>query len=258
MKQLNPLKFHLDKRSRVWDSNPESRCSDLVFYPSTNISGYGNTPSFSVNIDSYSSLGANIYTVDDVWVNGLIHSNAIDKTTYQQVWFIPDDLTLSEGYYYILLSVDGIDYYSDVFGVVADVSGLLKVKVSSADITVGGTEQKIQSLVTEFYLSADYYGIKPKTEEKGDPIDGITLVYSATTVFTHEFEIDANENIYRYLYSLRLLGCNGTIEITWDYDIFTASDILVEEIQNNNTGTYQIKLTFVDESESVQTLNAIT
>lgn len=257
LSQYNPIKFYTDKRARTWDKNPESRCSELVFYPSTNINGFGNTPAFSLNVENYTTQGADIFNSNDVWITGLSYSNAIDKTTYTQLFYVSEDHTLTAGYYYIVVTIDDVPYYSDVFGVTASLDNHLKIRATSANITVGGLPQAIGTFFTEFYLSAEYHGIKPKTEQKGDTVDGIVVVYSGTSVFPHEFEIDANENIYRYIYCLGLLGCNGTVLITWQYETFTASDILVEEIQNHFEETYQIKLTFVDESESVQTLNSI-
>lgn len=264
MKQLNPIKFHLDKRARVWDSNIRSRIADLVFLPSFYINNgtihVSLMPSFSLILDTATTAYAFLCDKNDNWVLDIADPIIVDKTTYKQVYYSNEAQSFqADGYYYITLNVDGVNYYSDMFCLTSDVSKLLKIKVTSADITVGGVTQAIQQLYsTEFYLSASYYGYKPKVDEKGNTINGVISVLSGTSVYPREFEIDANENIYRYLYSLRQLGCNGTVEITWEYETFNATDFLVEEIQNNYKGTYQLKLTFVCEDESVQTLNAIT
>jgi len=257
LSQHNPLRFFADKRSRTWDKNPESRCSELVFYPNTNISGFGNTPAFSLDVDDYTTAGADIYDSDDNWVNGLVYSTAVDKTTYTQLYFASEGMSLTKGYYYILLSIDDVLYYSDVFGVTDSLDEHLKINVDSANLTVGGLPLEISTLFTEFYLSADYLGIKPKIDQQGDLIDGITQVNFGTRVFTREYEIDANESIFIYMSAIGMMGVNGTVTITWFYESFTASDILVEESTNHFNETYQIKLSFVDERESVQTLNSI-
>lgn len=258
MKQHNVIKFYTDKRARVWDSNPQSRASHLVFYSSTNISGLGNTPLFSFIVDSsVSIITAYIFNERDVWEMDLDDPFIVDKTTYKQVYTTTEDHIFSDGYYYVLLNIDGVLYYSDMFAFTSDVSKLLKIEVASSNIAVGNSIQEISNFTNTFYLKAGYFGIEPEIEEQGDPIDGVIIVNAGTDTYPHEFEISANENMYKYLHSLRLLGCNGTISITWGYETFTASDILVEKIENHNNGTYQLKLIFVDEDESVQTFNSL-
>lgn len=253
--QHNILKFFTDKRARIWDKNINSRKSKLVFYPSTDISGFGNTPAFSLNVDNYTTASADLYDSNDNWITGLGYLSAVDKTTYQQLYVLSQDATLTKGYYYVLLTIDDVLYYSDVFGVVVDLTEFLKINVASSNITVGGLPLKISTLVTEFYLNAEYHDTEGKIDQQGDLENGITRVDFGTSILIREFEIYSNESIYGYMRALAMLKVNGIITVTWEYESFIASEILVEKSTNHYNGISQTKFTFVDERDSVQPLN---
>lgn len=225
-----------------------------MFYPSTDISGFGNTPAFSLNVDNYTMGGADLYDSNDNFIVSLSVSYNVSAAC-TQVYCLSQAATLTEGYYYIVLNVNNDLYYSDVFGVVADLTEFLKINVASSNITVGGLPLKISTLVTEFYLNAEYHDTEGKIDQQGDLENGITRVDFGTSILIREFEIYSNESIYGYMRALAMLKVNGIITVTWEYESFIASEILVEKSTNHYNGISQTKFTFVDERDSVQVLN---
>jgi len=192
----------------------------------------------------------------------------VDKTTYKQILYTGQTLTSKvKGYYYILLTVDSVPYYSDMFAWIDSPESwtdksrtLLKVQVQSANMTIG-TKTKyimpVSSITPVFYLSASRLGDKQKVDQQGNDQNAITEVLFGTGAFQNNFEIDSNRSIFRYLSGLGLLRGNGIITLTWNYETFNASDIFVEDTNDNGKGMYQLKLSFVDESESIQMSNTI-
>lgn len=262
--QYNPLKFYLDKRSRQWESDDdmESRNLDLVYYQ-TNL-----TPCFQLIFSAVTAISAKIYNSDDDEIATLTAPTIVDKTTYKQIIYAGQTLTSKvAGYYYILLTIDTVPYYSDMFAWKDDPEdwtdksrSLLKVKVESANMTIGTKTRYIMpmsNMTYIFYLSAVAIGDKQKIEQVGNDQYSITNVLYGAGAFQMNFEISANRSIFRFLRGLGLLGGNGVITLTWNYETFIASDILVEDTTDHGGGMYQLKLSIVDESEIVSMSNDI-
>lgn len=255
--QFNPLKFYLDKRSRQWEADDEmdNRDLDLVYYQ-TNY-----TPCFQLIFSAATTVTAKIYNSSDVEIATLTAPTIVDKTTYKQILSTGQILTSKvAGYYYVLLTIDSVPYYSDMFAWTDAPTNFLKVQVQSANMTIGIETtyiMPISSLTYIFYLNASRLGDKQKTDQQGNDQNAITYPIFGTGAFQVNFDISGNRAIYRFLSGLGLLRGNGIVTLTWIYETFNASDILIEDTTDHGGGMYQLKLSFVDESESIKMINII-
>jgi hypothetical protein len=261
MQQYNLLRFFTDKRSRQWEKTPEDG-SSFVFYPT------GTIPSFSVNFNSSindpaPTISAALYDFNDNLIISLPAYNGYEglgssvKDTYTQVLYTGSILSnQEENNCYLKLTINSTDYFSDVFVWKDDVSTLLKIDVSSSDIRVGETLiNMMQGATSTFYINAEYLGIKPKIEQEGVNNNGITDVIFGSRTITREFQVDVNESIFMYLSALALLKSNGSISITWNYQTWIVSEILIEEVENHLEGLYQVRLSVIDENETISMSN---
>lgn len=261
--QFNPLRVYKDKRSRQFDltADMDIRKTDLVFYET------GKIPAIQVVFDA-------VPETDPVTIELLDESDNIVGDPYDMtisaldgyfrcIYLGSTEAGLAEGYYSLKIT-NGIDeFWTDVFCFIDDPANwedetrtLLGIKVETSDILVGKEYRlNMTNFIPQFYLNADVLGDKQTTDQQGNKQRAITNINYGSRAFQRCFEISGNRAIWMYLSALGLLQGNGQITLTWYYETFIASDILVEDTNENTNGMYQIKLTFVDESETISMLN---
>lgn len=257
--QFNPIRFFADKNARQWERSEIDGSSNefhVVFYPT------GVVPTFCLLIPTepqvavpnadiylYNSDDELVYTIESLGINGF--------GTYAQVIYSGATLTnKSEGYYYLKAVIGSDTFYSDVFAWTNDTSELMKFEVASSDVWLNDMVFNMMAASTQtFYLNGRKLAIKPKIDQDGNDQNAITHIVWGSRAIQREYDIDACESTYIYLSALAMLKSNGLVNITSDYETFTASDIVVEESTNHNNGLYQVKLTFVDENETVSVRN---
>lgn len=261
--QFNPLRFYSDKRSRQWDiaTDMEVRKTDLVFYET------GKIPAIQVIFDSIPVSDDVTMTLLDQFDNvvGTPYDMTISALNgyYRCIYTGSTDASIEPGYYSLKITNGTTEIWSDMFYFIDDPANwedetrtLLKVKIESADILIGRDyRMKMTGFTPEFYLSAEVLGDKQKTDQQGNDQRAITNVSYGSRAFQRSFEIGANRAIWIYLSALGMLKGNGQVTLTWYYESFIASDIEVEDTADHTNGMYQIKLTFVDESETISMLN---
>jgi len=257
MQQFNLLRFFTDKRARQWEKTPDEG-SAFVFYET------GHVPSFCLILpsnpdDAPLSFDGVLCNSDDVEVYTLASGGTSYKDRYMQYIYvgavIPDQV---EDNYYFKVTIGSTIYYSEVFVWKDSVEGLLKFEVSSSDVKVSNKLiYMMQQVPTIFYLNAEYLGLKPSIDQEGVSKDGVTSIIYGSRVISRDFDVQANESTYIYLSALSLIQANGLVYITWGYETWTATEILVEELDNNHEGIYQIKLSFVDSDETMSMSNSI-
>ena len=260
--QFNPIRFFADKKARLWD-----KLSDISDTPidtkSILVYEAGTIPPFSVIVESgpqaaAPTVSAKLYNYHDEQIQATLNTSVESGIGgyYSQVTVAGTKLSnQNDKYVYIKLTIDSTDYYSDVFEWAIDTTQLLKLTASAAKIRVGGYVYSMLNTPIEVYLNVEPLTFKPKVDQTGIEQQAITNVYYAARAIPREFEIHANDSIYIFLSALGILKVNGSVSISYGYETWKASDILLEETTAHINGTYQLKLTFVDESETVGVVN---
>jgi hypothetical protein len=259
LSQNSPIRFFSDKQARQWNKTPGS-IESMVFYES------GYLPMFAVIVDhiyienSLYEWRLKLYDYNDNEVESIAEIS-LEGGGWQGRFTVlyPGTYTegFGEGYYYYRLYNDVEEYFSDMFASTSKEAELLKIEVQNTSVRIGGypTLYASGTFTNTFYLNAGYLGVKPKIDQTGIDQDGITTLLYGGRAIQREFEIDANDSIFIYLSSLGLLKVNGTVTITFGYETWNITDIVVEETANHYNGLYQLKLSFVDESESMAVIN---
>jgi hypothetical protein len=263
LSQLSPIRFFDDPKARIWDRNENSRVSDIVIYPT------GVIPQIQIIVDYIQVSGQftwkiELYNKED---------EKIDLATFSMDYYAGQDFAPGsgefnifyyseivfpnavEGYYYLKLTNEIDSYYSDMFGWINDLTGYIKVDVSSANLRSKGYVYHMADFSYNFYLSGENLGIKPKITQEGKELDAITNIIYGSRAIVRELDIDANESIYIFLSSLGLLLANGAVNFSFDYQIFTTDEIYIEAKEDHGDGLYQVKISFVDEAETISMSN---
>lgn len=255
LSQLNPFKFYADKRARQCEKTPQDAKS-FAFYPT------GQVPKFQVMVDKIAADDANynwafeLYDESDVLIPTTVVITAGGLTGLKTLTYAGEVLPdMTDGGYYFKLFNTIESYYSDIFAWSDNTDSLLKISTESSPLRVGGVPTYLNAVPHTFYLNTETTGIKPKIAQSGDNQNAIDIILFGNRAITREFEIDASSSIYIFLSALPLINCNGKVTVTFEYETFIAADILVEELTNHGDGLYQIKLSFVDESETVGVIN---
>jgi hypothetical protein len=208
--------------------------------------------------DPAPSVEAKIYNEQDELIYTYLSNSVQGKTDHFLIMFMSEySLDKVDGYYYVKLTIDSTEYFSDVFRWTDDIRGKLKIKTETTSLRINDYQAEYNYLYTEFFVKAAYLGIKPNIVQQGNENKAITDVLFGSRSIIREFDIDANDSIYIYLSALGLMQVNGEISLYWGSEYFNAVDILVEESTNHTDGFYQLKLSFVDEKETVSTMNII-
>jgi hypothetical protein len=191
----------------------------------------------------------------------LIYAN---MTTYKS--FIFNGRTLlnqEEGCYYYRINIGTDVYYSDVFYWTEDTDGFLKVTVSSSDIAIGRKQEyrvNMTDISYAMYLKVfQYNGIEMQNEEDANESDGeIEPYYTGVSLF-HEFVLEGNESIYKFLLSLRTLLVNGAMTAAYyGFNYVDIGDVSTEvESSSGDFDIVNIRLKFVAGNDIITPINII-
>jgi hypothetical protein len=255
--QSNELKFFSDKRARIWDKLKgidlmPTDLSSLVFYPI----GFLPTLDFAVKLTSAPNISAKVFDYLDNEIGSYDSYSVSGQSTYMDLHIAASSLIEQQaGYYYIEFTVNSDVFYSDMFGWTDRTDELLKIKASTSSMNVGGYIINKLYTTTEFYLNSERLDINPKVEQDGQKVGAITRVIYSSMAVPREFDLSVNDSVYMFLSTLSIIQGNGSVEVTFGYETFNASDIYIELLESHGDGLYQVKFIFVDESESVSTVN---
>jgi hypothetical protein len=156
----------------------------------------------------------------------------------KQLKFDGFDLTgMDEGCYYSKIVTNGAaeTYYSEVFAWTEDSAanlkenGLLKLTVTSSNITLGGTyEIDLTNITYECFFEVQDPDETPDTKEKGvEKPQGDVPIFN-TRVLKLKFQFVGNYDLLEFLSGLRELSTNGTVIFTYKGLARTALDIIFE------------------------------
>lgn len=259
--QYNILNFYTSKTSRAWNKLESDGGNKELFRIFLQT---GKIPAVQIMVDAATSATIQVYDVNDTAIGSALAMTVESSghLTTKRIVYTGTTLTGQESGDYYLKVVNGSDtYYSDVFGWTSDsdkLSDLLKISAVSSNITVGRYyTMNLTNFTFECYVNADYLGLAPDIEEEITQRGGVNNVVYSDLVVKREFEIYGVEYLYKFLLGLRILESNGTVTITHNGISYTANDIMVEKTEDHSPDTMQLKLSFVDVSETLSVSNEL-
>jgi len=270
--QLNPLRFYSDVRSRQFENTQNK--NRMLTYPMflDGATTKCKVPKWSLILNSTSTGGitnvvTSVYDCSDTKLFDIYNFGAISNGNYIQVLFNGSDVTHNiVGYHYLKVVITSIDngaetFYSDLFEWTDDLDDKLKIVTESSKVKIGENPVYYYEMINtshEFYIgvvpltSADYL-----KEEAVEP-NAVTNTIFGSSALLRSFLLKANEPIFMFLRTLRILSSNGIVNITWKYITYPAIDILVN-IENDlgNADLINVKIEFKVSSEVVSVCNSI-
>ena len=261
--QCSPIRFFDDPKARIWDKNENSHVNQVVIYP-TGVIPQIHLIVSNLWLDSRYTWKIELYDKFDVKVNlatfpmdyyagpSFVPGYGEFNIFYYSESIFPDAV---KGYYYLKLTNEIESFDSDMFGWEDDLTGYIKVDVASADLRSKNYTFHLNDFWYNFYLTGEYLGIKPKITQEGKEIDAITKGIFGSRAIIRELDIDASESIYIFLSSLGLLLANGAVNFSFGYEIFTTDELSIEAKDEHGGGLYQVKVSFVDEAETISMNN---
>jgi len=140
-----------------------------------------------------------------------------------------------EGYYYLKLIVDTTIYYSEVFKWQQDVSDLLKITATSANLTINNEyEIDLTDFTYECYLLVEKNEIKKDINESGIEKPYGNIPYFNTFNLIGSYETLGTIDIYIFLSFLRILETNGIIYFSFEGRTKEVHDIVTKKEDNSN------------------------
>ena len=252
--KFNILDWYPDKSLRRWDNTDNQH----QFLP---LLVTGKIPMLHFIFESATSASLELNNIDDGVVD-TVPMTIESATNYKRLIYKGKTLPGQEdGYYYLKLTVDGVGWYSDVFGWVGGPAGLLHVKASGlSNFDLGNSYLfNMDGFEYECYLSAEYLGITPEIDEDAEDVNGVIKTTYGNRSIVRKFEIYAHEFIYVFLSGLRVLTGNGTVTITWNGIEYSADDIEVSTGDELVEGDIcKISLQFKVINETISVNNAIS
>lgn len=265
--QLNPIRFYANKSSRQFENtNNEHR---LVTYPMF-VDGETlkcKVPPFSLIISStdsgtITSVTTKVYNCEGVEVYSSTDYSSQNKGLYTQILFAGADLVNDDqGNYEIKVTIVSSDngtetYYSDLFEWSLDLDDKLKVKAESSKIRLGDYEYEMLYTIHEFYLSLKPLSSNTYLKEDANETSAITRTNSGSSALLRSYNVLANEPIFMFLRTLRILAANGAVTFTYKFIDYSASDITTEiETDVVNADLLNVKIEFKVLSEVASVYN---
>lgn len=255
--QLNPLRFYADKRSRQFE-NTENQ-NRLVVYPM-----YLDTvlkckiPQFSVIInEAVSTVSAKVYDCSDTEIATISTFTTIAKTGYSQIIYLGGVVNNDDvGLYYIKLTINSVDYWSDLFMWDSELTDKLKITAQSSKIRLGVYEYEMVNNIHEIYLNLKPLTSNTYLKEEANETLAITDINYGSSALLRSYNVLANEPIFMFLRALRILSCNGSIVFNHKYIDYQAVDIVTEiESDVNPADQINVKIEFKVLAESVSVFN---
>lgn len=198
-------------------------------------------------------IGGAEITTDDVTITA--------ESDYVRVHYSGDTLEeQADGWYYLRVDIGESSYYSDVFNWQSNLDGFIKLDVDSYDFALG-SRQEYRYVTTNLnfvcYLELDQYsGVDLSNEEEANERDGQIIPYYSGFSRIRKYDIKGTEYIFNFLSGLRVLGVNGSIEITYRDEVFDAKDVSAEvTTQSGDFDIVIISLKFVSNNDIITPIN---
>lgn len=254
--QNNPLRFYANKLSRQWGNTENER--RLVTYPMylDGATYKCKVPPFGLITNStqsgyISNVVTKVYNCEGTEVFSSSAYSAQNKGTYTQILFAGADfINDDQGNYEIKVTITSSDngteiYYSDFFEWSLYLDDKLKIKVESAKIRLGDYEYEMVYTIHEFYLDLKPLSSNTYLKEDANETDAVTLTNSGSSALLRSYLIKANEPIFMFLRTLRILLANGSVKLTYKFIEYQALDI-VAEIESDlvNADLMNVKIEF--------------
>lgn len=244
--QNNPIRFYANKLSRQFENtNNEYR---LVIYPMY-LDGVlkCKIPHFSVIInEAVSTVSAKVYNCEGTEKASISTFTTIANTGYSQIIYLGSVIDNDEiGNYEIKLTINGVDYWSDFFEWTDELTDKLKINAQSSKIRLGDYEYEMINTIHEFYLNLKPLSSNTYLKEDANETSAITRTNSGSSALLRSYNVLANEPIFMFLRTLRILAANGTITFTYRLIDYIALDITTEiETDVVNADLLNIKIEF--------------
>lgn len=256
--QYNILGFYDSVGKRTWNRQDDTGVIKELFrvFIQTN-----KIPAVALIVDAATSATLYLLDSNDNEVGSALTMTVEEVTGGKALIYTGTTLSGNADGDYSLKIVNGSEtYYSDIFGWTSNseyLADLLKVSAVSSNIRLGtGYILNLTGFTFECYLNYEYVGIAPEFQDEIAEKHGAVNVTWGTLIPKHEFKIDGNEYIHRFLMGLRILESNGTVTISTNNNTFTAKDITAEKDEDVvNDIAYFIKLLFVDNNEIISVVN---
>lgn len=265
--QNNPLRFYADKRSRQFENTNNER--RLVTYPMylDDVTLKCKVPPFGLVINStdsgtISNVVTKVYNCEGTEIFSSSNFSAQNKGLYTQILFSGDEVVNDEqGNFEIEITITSSDngteiFYSDVFDWSLELNDKVKIKTENTKIRLGDYEYEMFYTIHEFYLklkplSSTSYLIEDATET-----DAITRTNFGASALLRSYNVLANEPIFMFLRTLRIISANGEVTFTHKYIDYSASDITTEiETDIVNADLMNVKIEFKVFSEVASVYN---
>lgn len=260
--QYNPLRFYADKRSRQWENTQKE--DRIIIYP---MYLDGETlkckiPQFSVIISSLPddpapTVSAKVYDCEDTEIASITDFATYGKVTYTQIVYAGGVAVNSEiGNFQIKLTINGVDFWSDMFLWTTDLDNRLKITAESSKIRLGVYEYEMINNIHEFYVNLKPLTSNTYLKEEANETYAITNINYGSSALLRSYNVLANEPIFMFLRGLRILQANGSIVFTHKFIDYQASDIVCEiESDVVNADLINVKIEFKVLAESVSVYN---
>lgn len=229
----NTIGWYTTKGNRQYDNSGEPL---ILHHYET-----GKVPSFQLIIDSeITTASAILYDYCDNEITTITPTIETDETdggqAYSKIIFKGETLSSQEeGYCYIILTCDAINYYSDVWAWDDNMDEFLKITATSSNFAIGGFENNMDGFTYEVYLEANESNLEYDIDEEGvDKTYGTVALYNARRKES-EFEITGYKTTLDFLAGLRILQTNGAVALTWKGDEFEIYDIENPDTETNYT-----------------------
>ena len=260
--QYNPLRFYADKRSRQWE-NTENGKRIIAYQMYLDGEVYKcKIPQFSVIIDSLPedpapTVSAKVYSCDGTEIVTISDFATLGKVNYTQITYTGGVVACSEiDNYEIKLTINGVDYWSDMFLWTTELNDKLKITAESSKIRLGLYEYEMINNIHEFYVNLKPLSSNTYLKEEANENLAITSPNYGSSALIRSYNILANEPIFMFLRGLRILETNGSVVFTHKYISYQAKDITTEiESDVVNADLLNVKIEFKVLNESVSVFN---
>jgi len=257
----NTIGFYSDKNNRQYD-NTENEKIIHVFETDT-------LPDFQFIVDGTISATPTyiLYDINDnviksgncTYVSD-VESPTVGRIVYSQIKLNGATTTgKDEGHYYLKITYDGTDAWSDVFCWRNDVSTLLKITVSFGnDLMIGGRTLDLNGDSYTVYLETknhtEDYELSEETVEKS--YGNIPLHTSRNHIV--EYIVTGYRKTLEFLAGLRVVSHNGTVTTTLNGNEYEMYDIENPEKSDTYNNTDLIIIVFrFKVNDYLQTINEV-
>ncbi len=254
---FNTIGFYSDKDNRQYYNTDNEK---IIHVFETN-----SVPDFKFIVDGvFTSASYVLYNIDDETIKTgscVVSDDETDnETAYTRISLNGATTTgEDEGAYYLKITYNGTDVYSDVFCWQDDISDLLKITVSFGnDLMIGGRTLDISGDSYTVYLQTkdhtEDYELSEETVEKS--YGNIPLHTSRNHIV--EYIITGYRKTLEFLSGLRVVSHNGTVTTTLGGEEYEIYDIENPEKSETYGNTDLVIITFrFKVNDYLQTINEV-